>query len=95
MTGGRKASQSAFTPHRLIRIKIKNMFLKIRKLTRVEIQRAINNREWQELRTSLKGKSLREKLIELKKYYLEDKTEERYVRVVNYINALKRGGLIS
>jgi hypothetical protein len=70
-------------------------WLKLRKLKREEIQKAIKIEVWQNFRESLKGKTMKEKLDLLKWWYgraVDKKIAE--VQIINYINALKRGGLI-
>lgn len=71
-----------------------------------EVQRAVHNEEWQELRKSLKGKSLEYKYRSLIDYLGDksvlyfhgqiDREEFRMVkvRITNYVTALSRGGLI-
>ena len=70
-------------------------WLKLRKLKREEIQKAINNESWQNFRKSLKEHDTKEKLDLLKWWYgrAVDKNLAE-VQIINYINALKRGGLI-
>jgi hypothetical protein len=60
-----------------------------------EILVAVKNKEWQALRVSLKGKPLQER-YDMLVAYLE---KENYsllakIRVTNYVNALRRGGMI-
>lgn len=72
------------------------------KVTKEEVERAINNAEWQELRNEMKGKSLERKYKMLTDYYeLESLTARNakelrmsQVRITNYVTALSRGGLI-
>lgn len=68
-------------------------------LSRGEIQKCVNNEEWQLFRQTLKGLPTHTKLQMLKDYLwegtLSDDVEEmrkRRVRVENYLNALRRGG---
>lgn len=68
-------------------------------LTRSAIQEAVKDPEWQKFRRSLKGIPTEEKLSKLSNYFLismslyEGKEFEKCkTRVMNYINALKRGG---
>ncbi len=60
-----------------------------------EIQRAVKDGEWQDLRVSMKGTPLR-KRFDLMKTHLSKKGYSRQARVqvTNYVNALKRGGMI-
>jgi hypothetical protein len=64
----------------------------------------VDNEEWQAFRVSLKGKSTKDKLAELKKYYHAniklrlggtDWDYDVFVRVDNYLKALARGGQIA
>jgi len=65
------------------------------KLKMDEILEAVDNDEWQELRKSLKGESLSLRYRELEKYLEQHKYSKRAkIRVTNYVNALKRGGMI-
>lgn len=68
----------------------------MRKLKREEIYKAIINSQWQTIRLSLKGISTRDKIKALKSHYnaSRDKNQSE-IQVVNYINALKRGGQLS
>jgi len=61
-----------------------------------QIQRAVDDREWQNFRLSLKGLTTREKLDKLKEYIPvgTPRNDVKCVRVQNYLNALARGGLI-
>lgn len=72
--------------------------LHVGKITQAEILRYCVNEEgsdWQKLRASLKGKSLEEKYVQLAKWLRAHKNSRAaQVQVTNYINALKRGGLI-
>lgn len=68
-------------------------------LTREQIQKAIRCEDWQKLRVSLKGVSTQDKLDALERYLVIDKKscctdEDRRVQILNYLNALSRGGLI-
>jgi hypothetical protein len=68
------------------------------------IQDAVSWPSWQMFRRLLKGLSTLEKLEELRKWYWNGPTDTtktspemaliRYTQVVNYVNALKRGGFI-
>lgn len=72
------------------------------KVAKEEVERAIDNAEWQELRNEMKGKSLERKYKMLTDYYelesltARDAKELRMlqVRITNYVTALSRGGLI-
>lgn len=72
------------------------------KVTKEEVERAIDDAEWQELRNEMKGKSLERKYKMLTDYYelesltARDAKELRMsqVRITNYVTALSRGGLI-
>jgi hypothetical protein len=71
-----------------------------------DIQEAVADPRWQALRKSLKGLSTVKKLERLRDWYWHEHylplaeyhnmlpNEYYYVQVVNYVNALKRGGLI-
>lgn len=72
------------------------------KVTRDEIQRAVNDSHWQTLRRELKGNSLEVKYKMLTDYYeseiraCKSCTSEHMlkVRLTNYVTTLSRGGLI-
>lgn len=75
----------------------------LRSITRAEIDEAVKDSYWQRFRLSLKGKSTGRKLYELQGYWnvaqsswvdLEERAEME-VQVINYLNALKRGGQLS
>ncbi len=55
-----------------------------------------DHRDWQHLRTSMKGLTTKQKMWALHEYLYDIACvvtdRNRWVRVVNYINALKRGG---
>lgn len=56
---------------------------------------AVKDKEWQSLRESLKGKSLEEKYASLEAYLKKyPKSELVKIRITNYVNALRRGGLV-
>jgi hypothetical protein len=64
-------------------------------LTRDEINKAIRDPEWQEFRKSLKGLSTAEKLKRLDQWKRKhNNSRKAQVQITNYLNALKRGGLI-
>lgn len=65
------------------------------KVTREEVERAIDDANWQSLRQEMKGKSLERKYKMLSDYYeLALLLRMLKVRVTNYVTALSRGGLI-
>lgn len=60
-----------------------------------EIKRAVKEPKWQEFRKGLKGISLEQKFRELKKWLRRNRNSKRAkIQVTNYVNALKRAGLI-
>ena len=65
------------------------------KITADEIQMYVKDKHWQAVRKMMKGASLETKFNMLENY-LEACRNKRYaqVQVTNYINALKRGGMI-
>ena len=65
----------------------------IPKIDKEEIDKAIDDEKWQEFRKSLKGISTEEKLDKLQEWLNSHKgSRKAEVQVINYINALKRGG---
>ena len=58
------------------------------------IQWAVNDKKWQVFRTTLLQLPTKEKLKRLEDYRRKHRTYKAQVQVENYINALKRGGLI-
>lgn len=70
-------------------------------LSMSDILTAVNDEAWQKFRTALKGRSTEDKLDLLDRYLRYDGLLEnvplgiRVIRVANYINALKRGGLLN
>lgn len=68
-------------------------------LSKSEIEVAVGNPGWQEFRVSLKGKSTQDKLKLLLQYYDDIYTQSgpatKDVQVLNYLNALSRGGQIA
>lgn len=68
------------------------------RLSKTEILKCISDADWQKFRLSLKGLSTEKKLDKLEQYLTGDDSDalhasyEVNVQVVNYINALKRGG---
>ena len=64
-------------------------------ITRAEIVRYIPDEEWQALRVRLLNTSLIVKYAALREWLSEHgNSRASQVQVTNYINALKRGGLI-
>ena len=64
-------------------------------LTQDEITLYVKDVEWQKLRSALVGIPLEAKHYELKRWLKRnDNNRASQVQVTNYINALKRGGLI-
>lgn len=67
----------------------------LRKLSRAEIKWAVNDISWQMFRVCLKGECLEKKYFELRKWKRQASNPRKAeVQIINYINALKRGGLI-
>lgn len=65
------------------------------KITKAEIMEAIPDRLWQDLRISMLGASLSVKYSYLENWLkIHQHSRRAQVQVTNYINALKRGGLI-
>jgi len=76
----------------------------LRSLRHDEIMTAIDDDDWQTFRKSLKGLPTEDKLDQLyhylHKFFEESETNYgeffvREIRVVNYLNALKRGGQLN
>lgn len=66
------------------------------KLKREQIQKHINDETWQTFRLSLKGLPTEDKLSQLEEYKRErGDNEMTKVQILNYLNALKRAGLLS
>jgi len=64
--------------------------------SRDQIQRAVADPEWQVFRGELVGEPLRTKYARLLGWLAVNDYSERFkIQVTNYVNALKRGGLIS
>ena len=60
-----------------------------------QIQWAVNDREWQTFRETLKGLPVSEKYEKLSYYlFAKEYSPRSQIQVTNYVNALKRGGLI-
>ncbi len=81
---------------------MKQWLRKVPRLSQFEIYDAVHNTDWQILRLKLKGLSTEEKLNQLRDYIDFDteglslqELKRREIRVANYINALKRGGLLN
>lgn len=55
---------------------------------------AIKDPRWQLFRESLKGLSTEQKYKKLKEWLAQHPTERAKIQVTNYVNALKRGGLV-
>jgi len=66
------------------------------KLNKLEILQAVADADWQSVRVEMKGASLEVKFGMLKDWlsYCNYNRRSR-IQVTNYINALKRGGLIA
>jgi len=71
-----------------------NLRKELPKIDKGEIDDAINDPEWQEFRVSLKGLSTEEKLNKLEQWLKIHKGHKAKVQVINYMNALKRGGQV-
>lgn len=61
---------------------------------RDEIRIAVRDENWQRVRRGMLGMTQEEKYERLVSYLKEGGGRMRKVRVHNYVNALKRGGLI-
>ena len=59
-----------------------------------EVQDAVQDETWQELRVSLLGEPMDKKFIALRKYLHENEDIRRRIQITNYVYALRRGGLI-
>ena len=55
---------------------------------------AVQDPDWQNLRMMMWGTSLETKYQMLEKYAQNNLTEEKKIQITNYVNALKRGGLL-
>ena len=65
------------------------------KLTKNEIRNAVHDTKWQAFRKSLKGLPTDTKLDKLYAYLYQHQTSyNAHIQVQNYINALKRGGIL-
>jgi hypothetical protein len=64
-------------------------------MDRETIKAAVNDYNWQCLRLNLLGRSLERKYAALVHYFQENPTDTfRCIRIVNYINQLKKGGTL-
>ena len=64
-------------------------------LLRVEVTAAVKDPDWQKFRANLHGKTLPLRFLELDRWLWQNEySREAYVQVTNYINALKRAGMI-
>jgi hypothetical protein len=67
-------------------------------LTHDEIMEAVRDEAWQRLRVSLKGETLETRYWALRgwleEHYYKQTRQRSVVQVANYVNALKRGGMI-
>lgn len=62
---------------------------------RVQIRTAVDDSNWQKFRESLRGANLPNKYVQLLEWLMKrGYTEKSKVQVTNYVNALRRGGLI-
>ena len=65
------------------------------RITKKEIDLYVKDAEWQEVRLSMKGTSLMYRWFQLFIWLVQkDSSRASQVQVTNYINALKRGGMI-
>ena len=65
--------------------------IKLYKIKRKDIKRAIYFEDWQKVRTSMKGTSLEEKIITCNDWLASNHNSTlSQIQVINYINALKR-----
>lgn len=72
------------------------------KVSPEEVQEAVKDQQWQQVRLSMKGMSTEAKYktleayLEFKQDMLVDEHEMRmvHVRITNYVTALSRGGII-
>ncbi len=62
-------------------------------------QFCVNDREWQDVRLSMKGKATHEKLAILQSWFhrlfASGETQRAMVQVVNYLGAVRRGGQLN
>jgi hypothetical protein len=64
------------------------------KLLHKEIMNCVKYKNWQEFRESLKGLSTSVKLKKVKEWVKKKDSKCAKIQATNYINALKRGGLV-
>lgn len=72
------------------------------KVSPAEVQEAVRNTQWQQIRASMKGMTTEDKYktltayLQFKQDMLVDEHEMRmvHVRITNYVTALSRGGII-
>lgn len=65
------------------------------RVTMEEVHQYVKDGEWQKLRRSLVGTSLKHKYITLQRWLeLKQNSRAAQVQVTNYVTALSRGGLI-
>lgn len=63
--------------------------------TAQQIHEAVKDPEWQEFRVNLLGTTMNYRRVQLHKWMCEHShSHEAQIQVTNYVNALKRGGLI-
>jgi len=67
---------------------------KIPGIKKEEIIPAVKDEEWQEFRKSLKGLSNDEKIDKLEQWLQKHPGRKGEVQVINYWNALRRGGQV-
>jgi hypothetical protein len=74
---------------------MKENHLTFGKFNRKDIKKSVNDKEWQKLRVSLKGQSLQTRYKRLNEWLRKNKfSRKSQIQVTNYINALKRAGII-
>jgi hypothetical protein len=62
---------------------------------RQEIDDAVSDPDWQDVRMDMKGTSLESRYVVLNLYLDRERNSRKAkIRVTNYVNALKRGGMI-
>jgi len=66
----------------------------IPKIKKDEIDPAVKDTKWQDFRRSLKGLDTEEKLDELEQWLIDNPGRKSEIQVINYYNALKRGGQV-
>ena len=65
------------------------------KLNKQDILQYVQNPMWQKVRLSMKGTSLNTKYITLQHWLVTNNySKESKIQVTNYVNVLKRGGLL-